>query len=183
MTVDEIFNKLISRMVEGVMYHNEFAKAYDFLGLYGYSYCHFLHYLEENKNYQQLSHYYSTHYYKLITKENITQPEIIPNNWYKYTTIVVDVGTKRNAIKDLMNHWITWERSTKKLYEDMQQELENLHEVSAALYINNFILDVTKELRQAEKHLIELESINYDMTKIIEWQEKMEKKYKKKLGW
>lgn len=183
MTVEEIFNKLASHMVEGFMYHDEMAKAYDFLGLYGYAYCHFFHYAEESKNYQNLIHYFSTHYYKLLKIENLNQPEIIPNNWYKYTTIVVDAGTKKSSIKDLINRWINWEQSTKKLYEELRQELINIKEISAALYIDNFILDVTKELRHAERQLIKLETINYDMTKIIEWQDEMKEKYKKKLRW
>jgi len=28
----------------------------------------------------------------------------------------VDVNTKRNAVKDLMDKWVKWERDTKKLY-------------------------------------------------------------------
>jgi len=39
MTVEEIFNKIASHMLEGLKYHDEMAKLYDFLGLYGYSIC------------------------------------------------------------------------------------------------------------------------------------------------
>ena len=41
---------------------------------------------------------------------------IIPDSWYKYTSMDVDASTKRNAIKDLTEKWINWERETKTLY-------------------------------------------------------------------
>jgi len=65
----------------------------------------------------------------------------------------------------------------------MRQELYNIGEIAAALYIDNYILDVTKELCHAKKKLIRFETIGYDIIKIIEWQDEWEKKYNKKLGW
>jgi len=65
----------------------------------------------------------------------------------------------------------------------MRQEAQNIGEINAALYIDKLILDVSKELRHAERRLIELESINYDIVQITDWQEDLYHKYKKKLGW
>ena len=183
MIVDEIFNQLASHMKQGIQYHEEMAKAYNFLGLYGYAKCQFSHQLEETKSYQCLLNYYSNHYHKLIKLENFNESEIIPTNWYKYTTIAVDGSTRKNAVKDLMNKWIEWERSTKQFYENMRQELIDIKEIAAALYIENLILDVTKELCHAEKKLIKLESVGYDLVQTVIWAEEMEDKYKKKLGW
>lgn len=183
MTIEEIFNKLASHMIEGTMYHDEFSKAYDFLGLYGYAQCQTYHYIEEQEAYKCLSHYYSTHYFKLLQPEIITHPEIIPQTWYKYTTWAVDASTRRSAIKELMMKWVEWEKSTKELYQTLRQELISLDEAAAALYLDKYILDVDKELRHAQKKLIHLESINYDLTIIIPEQDDLYKKYKKKLGW
>lgn len=183
MTIEEIFNKLASHMVEGVMYHDDFAKAFDFLGLRGYAMCQNYHYMEESNNYRYLNHFYAKHYYKLIVLEKLDQPKIIPDTWAKYTTKAVDTNTKRNAIKDLFTKWINWEESTKKLYQEMRQEAQNLGEINAALYIDKLILEVSKELRHAERRLIELESINYDIVQITDWQEDLYHKYKKKIGW
>jgi hypothetical protein len=69
MTVEEIFSKLASHMVEGIMIHDDMANAYDFLGLFGFAECHDYHHLEETKNYRCLSHYFSTHYHKLLKLE------------------------------------------------------------------------------------------------------------------
>ena len=52
MTIEEIFNKIAAHMIEGIMYHDEFAKVYDFLGLWGYARCQDYHHLEEEQSYR-----------------------------------------------------------------------------------------------------------------------------------
>ena len=183
MTIEEIFNKLASHMIEGTLYHDELARAFDFLGLYGYAKCHEYHFIEETRNYKCLSHYYATHYFKLLMLENIERPKLINETWYKYTTKAVDTGTKRNAVKELTSKWVEWERETKKLYQEMRQELCEQKEIAAALFLDNFICDVDKELRHAEKKLIKFETLGYDISPIIHQQESLYKKYKKKLRW
>lgn len=183
MTVEEIFNKLASHMCEGIKMHDEMAKAYDYLNLFGLSKCHIYHSCEEKEGYLLLSHYYMTHYFKLLLVQEVIEPKLIPENWYRYTTQVVDGNTKRTAIKELMKKWVEWEQDTKKLYQEMRQELIQLGEVAAALYIDKYIYDVTKELCHAQKKLIKLETLDYDLYFIIEWQEDLYKKYTKKLGW
>lgn len=183
MTIEEIFNKLASHMCEGVAMHDEMAKAYDFLGLWGLAKCHTYHMVEEKCGYRCLNHYYATHYFKLVQLADIPKPKLIPDTWYKYSTQAVDVGTKRGAVKDLMTKWVEWERKTKKFYQEMQQELTTLGELDAAMKIDCYIRDVSKELHNAEKQLIKLETISYDIGTIISWQESLHKKYKKKLGW
>ena len=149
MTIEEIFNKLASHMCEGVRFHDEAAKAYDYLNFEGLYKCHIYHATEEKHGFLLLSHYYMTHYFKLLQLENIPDSKLIPDTWYKYTTQVVDGGTKRNAIKELMEKWIKWEQETKKLYEQMRRELYELGETAAALYIDTYIDDVDKELVDA----------------------------------
>ena len=183
MTVEEIFNALAAHMHKGIQFHDEMAQAYEYLSLFGFSKCHISHACTEKIEYLQLSHYYMTHYFKLLQFEETTDTKLIPETWYKYTTQVVDGSTKRNAVKELMTKWVKWEQDTKKLYQDMRQELIQLGEVAAALYIDQYICDVTKELCHAQKKLIKLETLGYDLNSIIEWQEKLYKKYKKKLGW
>lgn len=183
MTIEEIFNKIGSHMIEGLMYHDEMAKMYDFIALYGYAQEQNYHYVEESEGYRQLSHYYTSHYYKLMVKENIDDPKIIPDSWYKYSTMSIDTGTKRQLVKELMNKWVDWEKSTKKLYQEMCQELHTIGEIAAAQYLEKYIEDVTKELSHAEQKLIQLETIGYDIIIIATEQEDLYKKYTKKLRW
>jgi len=82
-----------------------------------------------------------------------------------------------------MEKWIKWEQDTKKLYEEMWRELYELKETAAALYIHTYIEDVDKELVDAQKKLNRLETIGYDLVEVTNWQERLYKKYTKKLGW
>lgn len=183
MTTEEIFSKLAAHMIKGIMIHNEIAQQFNFLGLEGYALCHYNHHVEETHNYMRLCDYYSTHYHKLIEILEVSDPQLIPQSWYKYTTIDVDNKTRREAIQSIMNQWIDWEKDTKKLYQTMYEELCILHESASAFEVAELIHDVTTELAGAEKNLIQLEMINYDWVKIIEEDQVKQKKYKKKLGW
>lgn len=182
MTVEEIFNKIATHMYEGVCYHDQLARIYDFLGLYGYSHCHLYHSKEEQDSYHYLIHYYSTHYHKLLTIAP-EKHELIPQSWYKYTTMSVDKNTRQNAVKEYAQKQIDWERSTKTLYQEMRKELCEIGEIAAALLLDKYILDVTHELKHAEKLLLKLEAIGYDMPTIIDWQKPLKDKYTKKIGW
>lgn len=51
----------------------------------------------------------------------------------------------------------------------MWQEAQNIGEIAAALEIEKYILDVTEELKHAEKQFIKLETMNYDLPTIVDW--------------
>lgn len=182
MTLEEIYNKLATHMKEGICYHDYLAQAYDFLGLYGFAHCHRHHSIEESEGYHKFIHYYSTHYHKLLTLAPEAH-EVIPQTWYKYTTKDVDMNTRRSATKEFAQKWVEWETKTKTLYQEMRKELYILGEVAAALFLDEYILDVTHELKHAEKVLLKLETIGYDAPTILDWQKPLKDKYTKKLGW
>ncbi len=181
MTVEEIFNKINIHMMEGLIFHKELAKAYDFLGLYGYSKCHEYHHLEELKNEYELSHYYATHYFRFLSDNYTLSVKVIPDTWYKYSSQSVDNTTRKNAIKELMMKWQNWEQSTKKLYQEMYTELTNLSEVASAIKISKYLQDVDKELCTIQKEILYLEGINYNLEIILPEQATLRNKYKKKL--
>lgn len=129
------------------------------------------HYDDELKKYKDMMCYYITNHFKLLKIET-EKREVIPETWYKYTTQQVDNGTRQNAIKELITKWIEWEKDTKKLYEDLYLKLTNLREVAEAIKLEKLIKDVNKELGEAQQLLIKLETINYDLTVIVKWQNK-----------
>lgn len=180
MNIDEIFSAIGIHMLEGIAYHDAFQKAYDFLGLYGFSRQQAHQYIEESDGYLDLQHYYTSHYHKLLLITQISFPDIIPDTWFKRTTMDVDTSTIKSSIRDLMKKWIEWEKSTKKLYQEMRLELQSIGEIAAALELDNYILDVSDELKHAEKQFIKLETINYDLPTIIDWQQSLYKKYKRR---
>ena len=182
MTVEEVFTKIAVHMVEGMMIHDQMSQAYDFLGLCGFAKCHAYHHMEETKGYIELVHYYSSRYHKLLTIKDIPKVDLIPQTWYKYTTSSADTNTKRQSTKDLMTKWVKWEQDTKQLYQQMYKELDNLGEIAAANKIKCYICAVDLELKNAEKSLNKLETIDYNIGTIISWQHSLHKKYKKLLG-
>lgn len=181
MTVNEIFTTLASHMENGIKMHDDFVKAFNFLGLKGYKKCHHYHFLEETQNYYYLCHYYMDHYHQMLENQQSTDVKVIPQSWYKYTQFEVDTGTKRNAIRDIMKQWVDWERSTKELLQTLYKELDELNEFAAAKKIEYFLCDVDEELKGAEKEWLMLETIGYDIISITERQDSLYNKYKKKI--
>ena len=181
MTVNEIFSQLSEHMIEGLMTHSQLSDYFGFIGLDGYQMCHKYHYFDENANYKKLGDYYLHHYNKIIMETPFKNPSIIPESWYQYTRHDVNSTTRKNAIQVAMEKWVNWEQETKKLYEQLYQELINLNEVAAAKEVCKYLKDVDDELAKAYQKQIELAAIDYNISDIIQEQEEYKKKYKKKL--
>ena len=181
MTVEEIFSALSAHFIKGLMFHDQMANYYDFLQLRGYKRCHEYHFKAESCNYRKLNRYYLNHYNKLILESRVDDPKVIPDNWYKYSRIDVDVTTKKNAVATAMSKWVEWETETKETLERMYGELLDLNEISTAIFLQEFIKDVDCELKWAERKQLDLMSVDYDMTYIMEQQKKLHDKYKSML--
>lgn len=180
MTTEEVFSQLAAHMQKGIILHRELSEIYNFLCLKGYKKCHYYHQLDETQNYYYLYHYYMDHYHKLIEVE-IEDPKIIPIAWYKHTQFEVDTSTKRTAIRDTIKQWIEWEKSTKELLQKSYKELYDLGEFAAAMKIQEFLCDVDKELKDAEREFIDLETVGYSIDYISEKQDAMIEKYRNKI--
>lgn len=181
MTIEEIFSNISTHMAKGLLIHNQIASLYGFLNLKGYQKCHEYHYYEETCNYRYLQNFFLSHCNKMIHENSIEQPDIIPNNWYKFTKKEVDVNNKRSAVKDLMKKWVEWEKETKTLLESSYKQLYELNEISCAIEIMYFIKDVDKELADAQETYINLESMGYDIVYIIDRQPDLYTQYCKKI--
>ena len=62
MTVEEIFKKLLSHQIKGVMTHEQLANYYDFMSLHGYKRCHEYHAKREFNAMRKLQRYYINHF-------------------------------------------------------------------------------------------------------------------------
>lgn len=182
MTVEEIFSHIAQHMIEGLMTHSQMIDYYAFLGLEGYSKCHEYHYYEENNNYINFCRYYMKHYNRLIVEKPFNNPGVIPDNWYRFARQDVDMNIRKNSIQVGFETWIRWERETKTLYEQYYKELINLNQTAAAMELKKYIIDVDKELAQAEQKDLSLKMIDYNIYDIMVEQEDVFKKYKKKLA-
>ena len=179
MTTDEIFKTLSSHMIEAMMIHDQLADAFAFLNLNGFKRISEYQFKKESACYRKLHRYYIDRYHKLVSESRVEDPELIPSSWHNYTRPDVDANSKRNAVKNMINEWVSWEKDTKKLYQGMSKELEEQGEVSAASYLDHLIDDVDCELKKAERLSIDLASVDYDMRYILEIQKPLHDKYKR----
>ena len=182
MTVEEIFGKLSSHMIKGMMIHEHFANYYDFLGLEGYKVCHEYHFLEETLSYRKLCCYYIAHHNKLIPDDRIEPPDIVPSKWYKHVRQDVDPTTRQNGVRSGLSKWVEWETEKKKLYEEMYKELMALGQVADALFVSELICDVSEELAGATRDHLNKEATSYNMSDIINEQEFIRHKCEKKIA-
>lgn len=182
MTVEEVFTKISTHMLNGIMIHEQLANYYDFLGLCGYKKCHEYHFYSESISYRKICSYYISTYNKLISEQIPNTASIIPQSWYRHNRFDVDSNTKRNAIQSGLNKWVGWERETKTLYQSMYKELIDIGEVDAANMVSKLVDDVSSELKSAEQYLLNKELVGYNMSDILDEQDCEVDEYEKKIS-
>ena len=180
MTVSDVFSRINSHMVEGMMLHNQMADYYDFLGLMGFKRMHEYRFLCEASQMRGVSRYYINHYNRLLPSADVLNPEVIPVGWNRYTRMDVDANTKRNAIRTCMDKWCKWEPDTKKLYQESYSELCDMGEIAAACKVKELLVDADMELKCADRLYIKLQSMDYDLCTIMLMQDEMHEEYRKK---
>lgn len=173
MDVEEIFSKIVAHQIEGLMFHDQMANYYRFLGLKGFAKEHEHHFMEETKSYQKICRYFVRHYNKLLPQNEADNPQAIPSSWYNYMRKDVDTSTRRNAVGDGFAQWIKWETDTKALYEESVHSLYEGGAIASAIVLEKLVADVDCELKTAEEEKMELDAMNYDMTGIIQMQKGM----------
>ena len=168
-------------MAKGIIIHENFIQIFHFLNFKGYKECHYYHCLEETKNYQNLLCYYMEHYHKLLHIVNPQDLQIIPQNWFKYKQQDVDISTKRTALREMLQKWVSWEQETKSLLQQSYKQLEELGEIAAMNKLMYFLQDVDNELAQAEYLTNELETVGYDIVYIMDKQPTLCEEYQHKI--
>lgn len=92
----------------------------------------------------------------------------------------MDINTKRNAVKLAFEKWETWEKDTKKYYEQMYKELLDLDEIASARKVGEIIEDVTDELKWVQRKKLDLMSADYGIGYILGEQQHYHDFYKEK---
>lgn len=181
MTVTEIFAEISNHIIKGLMMHNDYADLMEFMNLHGFKRLNEYQYHCESCNLRKIHRYYIDCYNALLPADDVLYDSIIPAVWRNYTRQDVDVEAKRNVIKTFVTDWISWEDTTKKLYEKKYSQLVSLNEIAAANKIKCLIHDATCELKTATRLHLTLESLNYDMSYIIQIQDHLRNHYKKEI--
>lgn len=184
MPIEEICKLIAQKLLQGCMNHQQFANYYDFLGLEGYKLCHEYHFFEEMFNYRDFITYYIKHQNKLIpefTTQSLNSFSIIPSNWYEYKREDTDINTRRNAVKSGLEKYIRWQDDVKAFLQDMYSQCIQQGFSSLSIELQKYICAVNEELKVAKKKYLEIKATDYDMPTVINEQEKLIKKYGKKL--
>ena len=178
--MEEQYEKAITRILDGVMLHEQMMLYYNFLGLNGYSTCHKYHYLSELNSYNSVLEYYINKYNKLIIVKPNTDTDIIPSSWYKFTKSDVEVSNIRSGVKTGLTKWLEWENGTlevlKEIYVTVYKE-----DVTFGVLLQALISDVEYEIKTINESMMKDKATDYDVILMMSEQELLIKKYNKKI--
>lgn len=179
-TVEEIYAEINARMIAALMLHSQMSDYFDFLGLRGYKRLHEYQYVSEGKERCELNRYYINHHNRMIPDRYEGSVQMIPEGWKNANRISVGKSTKQKAVEDGFNEYRQWESDTKALYEKYAVTLRDNGHISDALRVEMLVDDVDGELKCLERMLVDLISAGYDMVYIVESQNSIHDRYKRK---
>ena len=170
MTTEEIFAEISAHQIKGVMLHAQMSECFDFLNLCGWKKLHKHRMCEELKDYCRIRAFYICEYGVLLQDKKTEDPAVIPTSWHGKARSDVDASTKRRAVREKIRHGVDREKETKKLYESYYTQLGYLSDATAMQMLCDMICETSEEVKMAEKMLLELEDVDYDMCTIYQMQ-------------
>lgn len=176
----EVYSTINARQIKALMFHDEMADLFDFLGLRGFKRMHEYQYLVESTEHRALKRYYLNHHGMLLPDEEIEPIDVIPDDWYQYNRMDVTPQVRKQAVQRSMEQYREWERSTKELYEKCCAYLITWYKVADFNKVNDLLKDVDMELKCLERLCIELKAVDYDCSYIEVLQDIYHEKYKEK---
>ena len=175
-----IFEKVINRQISALMFHDEMADMYDFLGLSGFKRLHEYQYFCESAEYKAIKRYFLNHHNMLLSIDEQVKKEYIPKDWINYSRFDVNSQLRRQYVEKSMAEYCDWEKETKCYLECWAKELLDLGMVADFEIINKLVSNVDKELKYLERLILKLKSVDYDHVYVAEIQHDIHEKYKKK---
>lgn len=179
-SIKELYGTVNKRQITALMFHDEMADLFDFLGLKGFKRMHEFQYLSESVGHRLLKRYYLNHHGMLLPDDGVTPVDVIPDDWYKYTRMDVTPAVRKQAVQKAMEQYKQWETDTKALYETCASYLLAWRNIADYEELCCYIKDVDEELKCLERLYIELQAVEYDMTYIETLQEEYHDRYKEK---
>lgn len=175
----EVYSAICSRQVVALMFHDEMADFFNFLGLHGFKKMHECQYCKESDERRHLKNYYMKHHNGILMQEDVEPLEVIPSDWVKYTRMDVTAPVRKQAVQRAMEQYRAWESETKAMYERCAYYLFSWHMISDFNMMNELIEGVSCELTCLEKLCIQLKSMDYDAGYVLSIQDHYHDKYSK----
>lgn len=176
----DVFSKINARQITALMFHDEMADLFDFLGLRGFKRMHEYQYFAESAEHRGLKRYYLNHHGMLLPDEELTPVDVVPDDWYQYNRMDVTLQVRKQSVQRAMEQYYNWECSTKELYEKCCAYLMAWRKVADFDKVNELLKDVDMELKYLERLCIELKAVDYSADYIMVLQEPYHEEYKDK---
>lgn len=167
MTVYEIWSKICTHQVTGLMYHFQFADMFYFLGLENLGKDQECHYHEESNSLRKNHCFVLEHHGKVLVHKHAEGVDLIPNAWSKHTVSDVDKATRKSQVAGIFESWMSWETETKELYTEMYFNAKEQHAFADACRIKEMILDVEDELVYIQKCINKLKMCEYSFDAML----------------
>ena len=181
MRTGEIFTRISTHQIEGMMLHDQMADAFAFLALPGFKRMHEYRFAEETKSMREVHAYFIEHCNMLLDEGRPEDPKALPRSWHGYTRQQVSYETKRKAVREMMERWVEWERETKACYEKAYAELTECNEVMAACFVKGMLEEVTEELAFAEELYLRMHGTDFDMPYVDQMMDSLHNEFSIKL--
>lgn len=176
----QVFQILDSRQIKALMFHDQMADIFDFLGLMGFKRMHEYQYLVESAEHRSLKRYFINHHNELFPESQIDAISVIPSDWYNYSRMDVTPQVRGQYVEKLLDDYCEWENDTKKLYETCAKKLFDAGNISDFNKVNCLVNDVDCELKSADRLRILLGSVEFNPVYIASIQDELHEEYRKK---
>ena len=81
----EAYKRVNQRQVTALMFHDQMADLFDFLGLMGFKRMHEYQYFTEAAEHRGTKRYFINHHNRLLPEDGVEELEVIPDTWYRYS--------------------------------------------------------------------------------------------------
>lgn len=180
MSCHDIFREINDRMIVALMFHDQMADMYDFLGLNGFKRMHEYQHLSESAERRGLKRYYINHHNKLLIGGHVSDPDVIPDEWVKYKRHEVSPQVRKQSVEKSFDMYRHWEHETKECYEKYAKALFDMGHVADAHKVECLVCDVDMELKCIDRMILSLRAVAYNEVYIVTIQDVIHEKYDKK---
>lgn len=181
MSIEAVFSNICGRLHKAVRFHYQMIEYFNFLGLKGFSEIHKYQLFSEKNELVKVKEYYVENYNMILNETQVDETRYIPDNWIGLSRFDFEGGQKVVYVKEALETWAEWESESKKYYENRYCDSYDLHEIDACRFIDKLIADVSDEVRRADNLIVRIKGTGWDCARIDEMQDKIYKKYCKKI--
>lgn len=174
----DIYGAINSRQVLALMFHNESADLYGFMGLEGFKCMHEYQYLSESAEHREIKSYYLSKHDKILPEgEGLKPIEVVPDDWLQYTRMDVTPNVRKQHIERAMNQYLKWESDTLEMYNECARYLMEWGKAADFFKMKHLIHDVSKELSCLKSLYLKIKASDYSLEYIVSIQDELAEKY------